>query len=287
MKIGVDIGGTNIRAGLVQNGVIMVQRQLLLEQKDSLDATLAQLIGLIRPLIQDGVDGIGIGVPSVVDVAQGIVYHVMNIPSWEEVALREILEEEFHIPVAINNDVNCFALGEHRYGQMQGFSSLIGLAIGTGLGSGIITNNRLYSGHNCGAGEIGMLPYHDSILEEYASNRFFEREMGMGAFLAHSRALEGDRQAIEAWKAFGGHLASAIKVLLYAFDPEAIVIGGSLAKAQALFQSSMLESLQSFAYPNTLERLHIKMSRNENIALLGAVALLDDISTTKVKSGIL
>ncbi|WP_025764296.1 ROK family protein [Dyadobacter tibetensis] len=282
MNIGVDIGGTNIRAGVEKEGVITQQNHLLLQQKDNLDATLSQLTGLLRPLIHQEVRGIGIGVPSVVDTSAGVVYNVMNIPSWEEVALRDILQDEFHIPVAINNDVNCFTLGEHRYGQMQPFQSIIGLSIGTGIGSGIITNNQLYVGHNCGAGEIGMLPYRDSILEDYASNRFFERELGMDAFLTHNLALNGEQRAIEAWRDFGLHLAAAIKTLLYTYDPEAIVIGGSLAKASDFFRPAMMEAMQDFAYPQTIKRLHIQMSQNENIALLGAVALLDDLPKISV-----
>ena len=67
------------------------------------------------------------------------------------------------MPVFVNNDVNCFVLGEQRYGLAKGFSSIVGLTLGTGLGSGIIINNQLYAGANCGAGEIGYLPYTDII----------------------------------------------------------------------------------------------------------------------------
>ena len=93
MTIGVDLGGSNVRAGLVENGIIIHQQSKALEQKDSLSATLGQLIDLIQALINPTVTSIGIGVPSVVDMERGIVYNVANIPSWEEVALRDILAE--------------------------------------------------------------------------------------------------------------------------------------------------------------------------------------------------
>jgi glucokinase len=83
------------------------------------------------------VTGIGIGVPSVVDVETGIVYDVTNIPSWKKVELKSILETKFGLPVRVNNDVNCFILGEHRHGVARGFRSVVGLAMGTGLGGGI------------------------------------------------------------------------------------------------------------------------------------------------------
>jgi glucokinase len=275
MNIGVDIGGTNIRAGIELGGAITRQHHLLLQDKESLSSTLSQLMELIRPLTKFPVKGIGIGVPSVVNVDKGIVYNVMNIPSWEEVALRDIIQSEFNLPVSINNDVNCFTLGEHRFGLAQQYRSVVGLAIGTGLGSGIIIDNHLYTGNNCGAGEIGLLPYKDSILENYVCNRFFKNTLQVDAHIAYQSALNGDKTAIETWHAFGIHLGSVIKTVMYTYDPEAIVIGGSIAKAYQFFKVSMFESLHDFAYPDSINRLTIMLSENQNIALLGAAALLD------------
>ncbi|MEO6283775.1 MAG: ROK family protein [Dyadobacter sp.] len=276
MNIGVDIGGTNLRAGIESGGAITRQNRTLLKNKDSLSSTLDQLMELIRPLTKYPVKGIGIGVPSVVDVSKGIVYNVMNIPSWEEVALRDIIQNEFNLPVSINNDVNCFVLGEHRFGVARKFTSVIGMAIGTGLGSGIIIDNHLYSGKNCGAGEIGMLPYKDSVLENYVCNRFFEDSLGIDAFAAHEAALKGSKRAIEVWEEFGVHLGAVIKAIMYTYDPEAIVLGGSVAKANQFYHDSMIDSIQDFAYPESLKKLTLLLSEDENIALLGAAALLDN-----------
>ena len=120
MNIGVDLGGTKIRAGIELNGLITKQNTTFLQQKESLSSTIDQLIELIRPLISYSIQGIGIGVPSVVDTAKGIVYNVTNIESWKEVALKDILEKEFKLPTFVNNDVNCFTLGEHRFGLAKG-----------------------------------------------------------------------------------------------------------------------------------------------------------------------
>ncbi|GAB3961578.1 ROK family protein [Spirosoma harenae] len=274
MTIGVDLGGTNVRVGLVRNGVILHQKSKVLEQKDSLSATLTQLIELIRPFVEPSVSSIGIGVPSVVDIEHGVVYNVANIPSWEEVALRDILEKEFDIPVFVNNDVNCFILGEHQFGMAQGYRSAVGMAIGTGLGSGIIVDNQLYTGSNCGAGEIGLLPYLDKNIESYAAGDFFESIHSTTAREANQAALQADEQALNLWKEFGKHFGNAVKVVLYTYDPEVIVLGGSIAKAYPLFKSAMFESMADFAYPVTLRRLKIFQSENENIALLGAAALV-------------
>lgn len=276
MNIGVDIGGTNLRAGIEVGGMITRQHQVLLKNKDSLSSTLVQLMDLIRPFTKYPVKGIGIGVPSVVNVDKGIVYNVMNIPSWEEVALKDIMQNEFNLPVSINNDVNCFILGEHRFGLAKKYKSVIGMTIGTGLGSGIIIDNHLYAGNNCGAGEIGMLPYRDSILENYVSNRFFEDNLGINAFDAHKAAIDGNFEALELWKEFGVHLGAVIKALMYTYDPEAIVLGGSITKANQFFKPSMLESLKDFAYPESIRRLTLLLSEDDNIALLGASALLGE-----------
>ena len=273
MIIGVDLGGTNVRVGLVENDRITHPFNRLLQQKESLSATLSQLIALIKPLTNYAVSGIGIGVPSVVDIERGIVYNVANIPSWEEVALRDILENEFNLPVFINNDVNCFTLGEHRFGLARGYSSVVGMAIGTGLGSGIIINNQLYVGRNCGAGEVGLLPYLDKNIESYASAYFFETIHGTTALEAHQAARLGGKQALKLWEEFGKHFGNAVKAVLYTYDPEVIVLGGSIAKAYPFFKACMHESMADFAYPVTLRRLKIFQSQNENIALLGAASL--------------
>ncbi|WP_460951157.1 ROK family protein [Spirosoma daeguense] len=274
MTIGVDLGGTNVRVGLVENGMILRQKSRVLQQKDSLSATLTQLIDLIRPFVEPSVSSIGIGVPSVVDIEQGIVYNVANIPSWEEVALRDILEKEFDVPVFVNNDVNCFILGEHQFGMAQGYRSAVGMAIGTGLGSGIVVDNQLYTGSNCGAGEIGLLPYLDKNIESYAAGDFFKYIHGTSAREANLAALSGDENALDLWKEFGKHFGNAVKVVLYMYDPEVIILGGSIAKAYPFFKATMFESMADFAFPVTLRRLKIFQSENENIALLGAAALV-------------
>jgi len=274
MNIGVDLGGTKIKAGVELNGSVIKQETTLLREKDSLSSTLQQLIDLIKPLMAYSVSSIGIGVPSVVDTEKGIVYDVANIPSWKKVELKAILQEEFNVPVFVNNDVNCFALGECRFGVAKGFRSVVGVTTGTGLGSGIVIDDELYTGSNCGAGEIGLLPYLDKNIEYYASNNFFEAVHGITALEANQAAIAGDTHAIGLWEKFGIHLGVALKAVMYVYDPEAIVLGGSLAKAYPFFEAGMYQELNDFSFPQSLKRLKIFQSTDENIALLGAAALI-------------
>ncbi len=103
-----------------------------------------------------------IGVPIVVDCEHGIVYVVQNIPSWKEVHLKEQLESEFHLPVHVNNDANCFALGECHFGKARGYRHIVGLTLGTGLGAGSSSTAKLYNGSNCGRrAKFGTIPYKD------------------------------------------------------------------------------------------------------------------------------
>lgn len=274
MTIGVDLGGTNIRAGIESGGKLFNRQKEIFNTRGSLEETLAQLVKFLRTLARREVNGIGIGVPSVVDVEGGIVYNVVNIPSWERVPLKTILEDEFKVPVSVSNDVNCFILGEHQFGLVMGMRNVVGVSSGTGLGAGIIINNQLFNGNNCGAGEIGLLPYREHNIEYYASGNLFRACYNTTAEEAHQRAMLGNAEALHHWNEFGFHLAEALKCVVYTYDPEAIVLGGSLSKAFNYFKDSMNASLQDFPYPESIKRLKIYQSQNENITLLGAAALV-------------
>ena len=274
MVIGVDVGGTNIRAGRLDQDKILVQKSIPLRDKEVLQKTLDQLIALIRSVMDKTVTGIGIGVPSVVDLETGTVTDVTNIPSWKRVELKRILEDEFRLPVRVNNDVNCFILGEHRHGVVKGISNVVGLAMGTGLGGGIIINNELYPGRNCGAGEFGLVPYLDDNIEGYCSSWFFQNKYNTTALAAFQKATEGDKEALASWKEFGMHMGNALKTVIYTYDPEAIVLGGSISNAYNFFKDSMADTLKTIAFPESVKRLKLFVSDNSNIALLGAASLV-------------
>ncbi len=273
MKIGVDIGGTNLRAGLKEGGRLVIQESLALRDKENFESTIAQVKSLIKSVYHPSVTSIGIGVPSVVDQNRGIVYDVVNIPSWNKVYLGDILTKEFGVPVLVNNDSNCFTLGEHCYGQLKPFRNAVGITIGTGLGGGIIIDNHLYCGKNCGAGEVGMLPYMEHNIEYYCSNNYFRVFHNTSALDVYERAVKGEESALRLWEDFGRHLGRALNAVMYAFDPEAIVIGGSIAKASAFFEKAVRQIQLEFAYPQSIKNLKLFFSNTPNIALLGAAAL--------------
>jgi len=234
---------------------------------------LEMLYSVIDSCFDDNTKSIGIGVPSVVDIEKGIVYDVVNIPSWKIVPLKDILESRYKVPVYVNNDANCFALGEKYYGKAKDCKSLVGLTIGTGMGSGLIFNGKLYEGKNCCAGEFGNIPYLNSNFERYCSGQFFSEEKSISAIDAFNQAVLGDQAAIQLFSEFGFHMGQAIKSILYAYDPEIIIIGGSLTKAYDFFKPAMFGAIQNFDYRNVLTNLKIEISELENSAIYGAAAL--------------
>ena len=173
--LGIDIGGTNLSLGLVDDGkIVQGIHTPSFHPGMTLEETLDYLAAQIEKIFRVGTEKIGIGVPSVVDVKQGIVYDTQNIPSWTEVPLKEYLEKRFDVPVDVNNDANCFAMGVYgAYPADAKPETLVVVTLGTGVGMGIVIDGQLFCGANCGAGELGCLPFKDGILEDYCSKKFF------------------------------------------------------------------------------------------------------------------
>ena len=274
--IGIDLGGTNIRGGLVSESNLSSILSQKVSASGSVDDVLKELFSLIDKLINSSVNAIGIGVPGLVDTEHGIVYDVVNIPSWKQVPLGKLLGDRYHLPVFINNDANCFALGEFYFGKGRGSDSMIGLTIGTGLGSGVIINKKLYAGRNGGAGEFGMIDYLDKYVEWYASGQFFKNVYKTDGEAVFKNAKEGNKEAIGMYEEMGVHLGNAIKTILYALDVELIILGGSVRHAYPFFSKTVWQSLQNFAFQNAVRNLRIEVSELENSGLLGAAALYFD-----------
>lgn len=271
--LGIDLGGTKVSLGKVQKDKIVKYTSSDISAEGSEEQILGEIIQAIEEIFEPSVAGIGVGVPSVVDVERGIVYEVQNIASWKEVPLKEILESRFQKPVYVNNDANCFAVGEKHFGKGKKYHNFVGVTLGTGVGAGIIINDRLYCGPNCGAGEFGSIPYKKSILEHYCGGQFFMGEYGIRGEQVHARAMQGDKTALEIFEQFGTHMGEAMMIIMFAVDPEAIIIGGAVARSFSFFEKSMRERMKTFPYQHAVERLVIEITDQPQIAILGAAAL--------------
>lgn len=306
--IGIDFGATQLRAAIVtEHGVGPVEKRATPSQGNADDVWQA-----LAELIQSVIDqnrgcvpaAICAGVPSVVDTVNGVVYDVQHIPACKELPLGRLISEKFGVLALVNNDANAFALGEYyfgegrnkpvhpsQYSQKQDATvsntpflstsasteafSLVGLTLGTGLGAGLILDGKLYSGPNCGAGEIGCLPYLDANLERYVSGAFFKKD-GLDGKAHYKKALEGDPSALDLYKEFGFHLGQAVKITMYSYDPDMIVLGGTVSQAFDLFKQQMFEAMQDFDFPGILQKIQVYPSRIQNGAILGAASLYFD-----------
>jgi glucokinase len=271
--IGVDLGGTSIRAGRITNDKIIQLSKVSTPSEGSVGEVMEQIYAVIDGCINSATTSIGAGVPSVVDVEKGIVYDVVNIPSWKVVPLKELLEKRYNIPVYVNNDANCFVVGEKYFGKAKQYKNIVGVTLGTGLGCGLIFNGKLYEGSNCGAGEFGNVPYLSHNVEYYCSGQFFTDEKKVSAIDIFNKAKKGDIKSIQMFEEYGFHLGVALKSILYAYDPEVIILGGSVSQSYDFFKDAMFQALQDFAFSNVLANLKIDVSVLENSAIFGAAAL--------------
>uniref|UniRef100_UPI0040473A51 ROK family protein n=1 Tax=Algoriphagus sp. TaxID=1872435 RepID=UPI0040473A51 len=273
--LGLDIGGTSIKAGLLLGGQLQAIRSIPTPALESQELILETLAAFIESYLPQSFAGIGIGIPGLVDAQMGIVLGLANIPSFQHVELRDFLVNRFGKPVWINNDANCFALGVHQFGIGQGFQNLVGITLGTGVGAGIIIHGKLYSGVNSAAGEWCGTPYLDRTFEDYCSGKFFNRVYQSKPKTLAKLAQEGDPIALQAFDEFGRHVGELLKVILFSLAPEAIVLGGSIRKTYPLFEKSMRATLQTFPYTSVLAKLQVLVSDLDETAIHGAVALVN------------
>lgn len=281
--IGVFLEGKILMVGKVKNGSIISSSSQIIDRHQSEEAVISVLVKAVAEHFDSDVAGIGIGVPSLVDVAKGIVYKVARIPSWREVHLKDILESQFGVKVYVNNDANCFAVGELYFGKAQNYENVVGLIIGQGVGAGIIFKGHLYSGTNCGAGEIGSIPYKDHDFEYYCSESFFEEKYGQSFETLLDRANKKDKIALALFEQYGNDLGNVIKALMYTVDPQIIVIGGNISQAFPYFKKAMNTQVKTFIYKHSLKKLKIVQTDHNDIAILGAASLYYDAQNKSMK----
>ena len=183
-SIGIDFGGTSIKMGVVKGAEVIAHAPSIATQEygnpDQLIEAIAQFVNMLR-LNHPEVQAIGMGMPGFVNFYQGTVYTLTNVPGWNNVPVRDMLQAACGLPVYVENDANCMAYAEWKLGAGKGKRHLVCLTLGTGVGSGLIVNGELLRGSTCSAGELGQtsIDYRGRLghygnrgsLEDYVGNR--------------------------------------------------------------------------------------------------------------------
>jgi glucokinase len=195
-------------------------------------------------------------------------------------ALGPKLEDLTGIPVLVNNDANCFALGEQRAGSGRGMEYVLGVTLGTGFGLGFVYQDEIFNGATGTALEFALTPYRDGVFEDYISGRGVARiykgvtGQAIQPVEVTTLAKNGDKAALETWRIFGQHLAQAMIILVMVLDPDIIVIGGSVAQGWDYFYNSLETDLRKGIHAGPAGHLKIARSQlGELAAIIGAASL--------------
>lgn len=287
--IGIDFGGTKIKFGVVTSAQKITGDTLTLPTRSERSANeiLHTMIeGIEQIVMQSGlrtneIDGIGIGSPGPLDLKRGIILDPPNLPTLHNFPLKARLESHFNLPVEINNDGNCFVLGEAVFGVGKDFSIVCGVTLGTGFGCGIVFDQKIYAGATGTAAEVWCTPYTDSSFEEYGSARnvvrIYQRitRQTLDAKAIYNLAQQGEPNALVTFSEYGQHLGKILSVLVNILDPDIVVIGGSVSNAWEFFQSSLIEQLHKYINKGPREHVTVQQaSLGDDAGLLGAAALL-------------
>jgi glucokinase len=301
--IAVDIGGTQIRAACYAEGSL-TPFQLDKVTTQAADTTpLERMVTLIEAIWPAGetVEAIGVAAPGPVNTYEGIIYTAPNIPGWSNLCLSQHLKEKFGVPVLVGNDANLAALGEWQCGAGQGHHHLIYMTVSTGIGTGIIQDDRLILGSKGLAGELGHVTIDPAgpvcscgqrgHLEAFASGtaiaRWVEHELINGvpsslpvyqklnARQIAAAANQGDVLAITALARAGTFIGHALADHLHTFNPSIIIIGGGVSRSGELLFAPMRVALRErIISPYYLEDLQLTTAAlGDEAGLVGALTL--------------
>jgi glucokinase len=289
--IAMDLGGTKLLTGLVGRDGVVVKRTIASTETSSEERLLAQIDAAIDEHLDEGVLGIGIGVPCLIDQRSGEAVSAVNVPI-QDVGLRDHVRDRFGLPTGIENDANAAALSEHTFGAGRGTRHMVMLTLGTGIGGGLILNGELYRGAYGAAAELGHVtldldggPCQGSCpgighLEALASGHAaralarkvaLERPEGdLGRAAAQGReidarltvelARDGDGDAREVLRQIGRNLGFGIANYVNVFNPDLVVLGGGFSRAAELIVDPALEVVRAHALEPSRSTVRIALA---------------------------
>ncbi len=309
--IGVDIGGTNVKLGLVDDrGNIILRDHFPTKESPGRQALLNAISSHVLSLASKArglhfkLTGVGIGAPGPIDVERGFVYFFPNIPGWKKTPLKKILEKKLKLNVCVDNDANAMAFGEYVFGAGRGSKNMIALTLGTGVGGGIVLDGKLFHGSSFSAAEIGHLKINEEgplcacgnrgCIEAYVGNGYFVREvkkrLDAGAKsiltkwirqgreltpkLVQDAARARDTFSKKMWEETGAHLGTALSGLVDILNPDRVVIGGGIALGGEMILGPVRRTIAKKAFPIAARSAKVLPARlSADAGLIGAAAL--------------
>lgn len=261
LTIGIDFGGTSIKTGVVfQSHIIDHAPPIATQEFNGHQELIDMMVRTVEDLRarHPNVTAVGVGMPGFVNFETGLVYQLTNVADWTSVPLKKILEEKTGLPVVVENDANCMAVAEWKCGAGRGFRHVVFISLGTGVGGAVIANGQIIRGAFHGAGEIGQtsIDYRGrsghygnfGALEDYIGNgeitarahdcyvaAKIQKSLAECSPAALAAAAHlGDPIALAQWEETGRLLATAVMNCCWLLNPEAIVVGGGVARAGEL-----------------------------------------------------
>lgn len=297
--IGADIGGTAVKLGIIdETGAVLARREIEYSFREASPDVMKLLKEGIREFLHSeelsagDLSGTGVSSAGCIDSVNGrVAGNGGNIPNWGNKQVCRELEDEFGIPAALANDANCAILGELWTGAARGYSDVVGITLGTGVGGGVVSGGRLLEGNRGYAGELGHFPYHvggelcscgmRGCYERYASTAaLVRRGVSEDAALNSGRrifeaAAKGSRAAsgiIEDWI---NEVAGGIAGFIHIFDPQLILIGGGVSSQEDMLIKPLRTKVMELIMPDYREGLEFRAASLGNDAgMIGAVYYL-------------
>ena len=296
--IALDLGGTNMRVGVVSRDGNIAARA---RRATPYDGTAAEVIDTIAELTRGALDAYqsGVGrevvamaaaVPATFRDNGGVLSKLPNMPMLEGIDIASQLNQRLGLPVVLTNDATAATYGEHWMGASQGADNVIGITLGTGVGGGLILDGRLYTGKDGTAGEIGHICVEPEgikcgcgscgCVEQYAAGRSLVRDaVAVGLVVDTPRqifdmAINGDATAIAIFNRMGRYLGIAVAAVINMLNPDVIVIGGGVSNASPLFIEALRGEVTKRAFREPAERANILGARlGDDAGLLGAARI--------------
>ena len=278
--IGIDLGGTNIKAGLVDSkGKLIKRYEMPTEAEKGAKQVISNIIFSVEKVKSGRVGGIGIGSPGPMDYKKGVITAPVNLP-FRNVHLKKLIQGKFRIKTMLDNDAKCFTLGESVFGSGKKYKNVVGITLGTGIGGGLVIKRKIYHGRG-NATELGhtTIKYdgmraksnNDGDLEEHIAARGITRIFGSkDPHEIYDLALNGSKKAKRTFEKMGSYLGIGLANIMYSFDPDIIIIGGKISNSWRFFSKSMNQEIKKryFSKPCPIIR-----SRLKDAGVLGAAAL--------------